>query len=130
MSQNVNGAWVGEGENKVTKVGAVIRRTRIDEFPQLWSVIKGDMSLIGPRPDMTRLEERLREEIDFYHIRYTVPPGASGWAQVTQDGVPQSVEETRERFAYDMYYIKNRSLFLDFTIALKTIRILLSRVGH
>ncbi|MFA5132382.1 MAG: sugar transferase [Candidatus Paceibacterota bacterium] len=130
MSHDVNGAWVGEGENKVTKIGAVLRKTRIDEFPQLWSVIKGDLSLIGPRPDMTGLEERLRNEIDFYHARYTVPPGVSGWAQVTQEGVPQSVEETRERFAYDMYYIKNRSIFLDFTTALKTVRILLSRVGH
>lgn len=130
MTNNVNGVWVGEGENKVTKVGAFLRKTRIDEFPQLWSVIKGDMSLIGPRPDMTGLEERLREEIDFYHARYTVPPGVSGWAQVTQITVPQSVEETRERFAYDMYYIKHRSIFLDFTTALKTIRILLSRVGH
>ena len=130
MTSNVNGAWVGEGENKVTRVGAILRKTRIDEFPQLWSVITGEMSLIGPRPDMTGLEERLREEIDFYHARYTVPPGVSGWAQVTQNVVPQSVEETRERFAYDMYYIKNRSIFLDFTTALKTVRILLSRVGH
>ena len=130
MTSNVNGAWVGEGENKVTKVGAFLRKTRIDEFPQLWSVITGELSLIGPRPDMTGLEERLREEIEFYHARYTVPPGVSGWAQVTQPVVPQSIEETRERFAYDMYYIKNRSIFLDFTTALKTVRILLSRVGH
>jgi lipopolysaccharide/colanic/teichoic acid biosynthesis glycosyltransferase len=130
MSGNVNGAWVGEGENKVTKVGAVLRKTRIDELPQLWSVITGEMSLIGPRPDMTGLEERLREEIDFYHARYTVPPGVSGWAQVTQTIVPQSIEETRDRFAYDMYYIKNRSFFLDFSIALKTVRILLSRLGR
>lgn len=130
MSRNVNGAWVGEGENKVTRVGAILRKTRIDELPQLWSVMKGDMSLIGPRPDMTGLEARLREEIDFYHARYTVPPGLSGWAQVTQVAVPQNVEETRERFAYDMYYIKYRSMFLDFGIALKTVRILLSRLGH
>ena len=130
MTRDVNGVWLGEGENRVTRVGASLRKTRIDELPQLWSVIKGDMSLIGPRPDMTGLEVRLREEIDFYHARYTIPPGLSGWAQVTQLGVPQSIEETRERFAYDMYYIKHRSVFLDFTIALKTIRILISRVVH
>lgn len=130
MTKNNNGVWINEGENKITHVGAFLRKTRVDELPQLWSVIKGDMSLIGPRPDMTGLEARLREEIDFYHTRYTAPPGLSGWAQVTQTIVPQSVEETRERFAYDMYYIKHRSLFLDFSIALKTIRILLSRVGH
>lgn len=130
MTNNLNGTWVGEGENTVTKVGAFLRKTRIDEFPQLWSVITGEMSLIGPRPDMTGLEERLRNEIDFYHARYTVPPGVSGWAQVSQEIVPQNVEETKERFAYDMYYIKHRSIFLDFSIALKTVRILLSRMGR
>lgn len=124
------GEWIYDGENKITPVGAIIRKTRIDEFPQLWSVIKGDMSLIGPRPDMTGHEAKLREHIDFYHARYTVPPGLSGWAQVTQDVVPQSVEETKDRFAYDMYYIKHRSVFLDFSIALKTVRILLSRMGR
>ncbi|MFA6608884.1 MAG: sugar transferase [Candidatus Paceibacterota bacterium] len=130
MSRNENGVWTNEGENRITRVGAILRKTRIDELPQLWSVVKGDMSLIGPRPDITGLEERLSKEIDFYHARYTVPPGLSGWAQVTQTVVPSNVEETRERFAYDMYYIKNRSVFLDFSIALKTVRILLSRVGH
>ena len=125
-----NGVWTNEGDNKITKIGAVLRKSRVDEFPQLWSVIKGEMSLIGPRPDMTGLEVRLREEIDFYHARYTVPPGLSGWAQVTQEVVPQNIEETRDRFAHDMYYIKHRSFFLDFSIALKTVRILLSRLGH
>ncbi len=124
------GEWIHDGENKVTPVGAIIRKSRIDEFPQLWSVMKGDMSLIGPRPDMTGHEAKLRDEIDFYHARYTVPPGLSGWAQVSQEVVPQSVEETKERFAYDMYYIKHRSIFLDFSIALKTVRILLSRMGR
>lgn len=124
------GEWIYDGENKVTPVGAVIRKSRIDEFPQLWSVIKGDMSLIGPRPDMTGHEIKLREEIDFYHARYTVPPGLSGWAQVSQPVVPQNIEETKDRFAYDMYYIKHRSIFLDFSIALKTVRILLSRMGR
>lgn len=130
MYRDENGVWTKEGGNKITPIGSILRKTRIDEFPQLWSVIKGDMSLIGPRPDMTGLEARLREEIDFYHTRYTVPPGLSGWAQVTQEIVPQSVEETRDRFAHDMYYIKYRSFFLDFSIALKTVRILLSRLGH
>lgn len=130
MTQNNNGVWLGESENKITRVGAFLRKTRLDELPQLWSVIKGDMSLIGPRPDMTGLEPRLAAEIDFYAVRYTVPPGLSGWAQVTQTIVPQSVEETRERFAYDMYYIKHRSILLDLSIALKTVRILLSRVGR
>ncbi len=125
-----NGQWIYDGENRITPIGAIIRKSRIDEFPQLWSVIKGDMSLIGPRPDMTGLEIKLREEIDLYHARYTVPPGLSGWAQVSQSIVPQNVEETKERFAYDMYYIKHRSIFLDFSIALKTVRILLSRMGR
>lgn len=132
MTFSDSGVWLKENNNpnKVTKVGAFLRKARIDELPQLWSVIKGDMSLIGPRPDMPAFETRLNDEIDFYAVRYTVPPGLSGWAQVTQTVVPQSVEETRDRFAYDMYYIKHRSILLDLSIALKTVRILLSRVGH
>lgn len=134
MQENENGVWIGETENKVTKVGNFIRKFRIDELPQLWNVIKGDISLIGPRPDLVGLEERLRVAIPYYSTRYLVKPGLSGWAQIKQDYSggkisPQSIEDNRLRLAYDLYYIKNRSIILDIKIALQTIKTLLSKAG-
>ena len=129
-----NGVWIGETDNQVTRAGDFLRKTRLDELPQLWSVLKGDISLIGPRPDITGLGVRLMAEIPYYTIRSIVKPGITGWAQIKQDYSygnlsPQSVEETKTRLAYDLYYIKNRSFSLDITIALRTIQTLLSRVG-
>lgn len=130
MTRNENrGGWVGETDNKITKVGAFLRKSRIDEFPQLWNVLKGEISLIGPRPDIIGNFETLSREVPYYTIRNVVKPGLSGWAQTHQDIVPQSIEETKERLAYDLYYIKNRSFILDIKIALQTIKTLLSRVG-
>jgi len=130
MTRNEDrGGWVGETDNKVTKVGKFLRKTRLDELPQLWNVLKGDMSLIGPRPDIIGNFETLSKEVPYYTIRNVVKPGLSGWAQTHQDIVPQSIEETKERLAYDLYYIKNRSFILDIKIALQTIKTLLSRVG-
>ncbi len=124
-----SGKWLDKSDNRVTKVGAFIRKTRIDELPQLWSVVKGDMSLIGPRPDIEALGQELFRKIPYYASRYTIKPGLSGWAQTTQGLPPQSLEETKIRLAYDLYYIKQRSLWLDLTIVLKTIRTLFSRLG-
>ncbi len=129
MTFNEDGAWLGETKNKVTRVGRFIRKFRIDELPQLLNVIKGDLSLIGPRPDILGLEKRLRSVIPFYGTRYVVKPGLSGWAQVKQDFVPQSVEETKDRLSYDLYYIKNRSFFLDLSIGLRTLKTIISRSG-
>jgi len=129
MQFNEDGVWLHESENKVTKVGSFLRKTRLDELPQLWSIFKGDISLIGPRPDTIGLEERLRKEIPYYNIRYLVKPGLSGWAQIKQDSVPQTVGDNKIRLAYDLFYIKNRSFILDIKIALKTIKTLLSRKG-
>lgn len=131
MTRNENrGGWVGETDNQVTRVGAFLRKTRLDELPQLYNVLRGDMSLIGPRPDIIGNFERLSKEVPYYTIRNVVKPGLSGWAQTHQDIVPQSTEETKERLAYDLYYIKNRSFLLDIKIALQTIRTLASRVGR
>jgi exopolysaccharide biosynthesis polyprenyl glycosylphosphotransferase len=131
MTRNEDrGGWVGETDNKVTRVGAFLRKTRLDELPQLYNVLRGDMSLIGPRPDIIGNFERLSKEVPYYTIRNVVKPGLSGWAQTHQDIVPQSTEETKERLAYDLYYIKNRSFILDIKIALQTIGTLLSRVGR
>ena len=116
--------------NKVTKVGAFLRRTRLDEFPQVFSIIKGDLSLIGPRAELVEIGRKMTQEFPYYMIRYSVRPGLSGWAQVSQDdGSPRGIDAHLRKLEYDFYYIKNQSLFLDTVIALKTVRILLSRNG-
>lgn len=129
MTSSEDGVWLGESGNKVTKIGKIIRKFRIDELPQLLNVLNGDISLIGPRPDILGLEKRLKTEIPFYHVRYMIKPGLSGWAQVKQDVVPQSIEETKDRLSYDLYYIKNRSVSLDVSITLRTIKTVISRAG-
>lgn len=130
MQKNEDGVWIGESQNKITKVGSFLRKSSFDEFPQFWSILKGDLSLIGPRPDMTGLENRLSKEIPYYSVRYIVNPGLSGWAQTKQDVIPNTIQENKDRLAYDLYYIKNRSLFLDLKIILKTIKTLLTRGGR
>lgn len=126
-------AWVGETKNRVTRFGEFLRRTSLDEVPQVLSVFSGDMSLIGPRADITGLGERLASQIPNYMMRYHIQPGLSGWAQIKQlykKGTisPQSVEESRLRLSYDLYYVKHRSIFLDMWIVLRTAPIILSRL--
>lgn len=127
-------AWKGEDENKVTHVGSFLRKISLDEFPQFINVLKGEMSLIGPRNDVEILGNRLAEAIPYYMMRYSVPPGITGWAQINQqyepgNASPQSIEETKVRLAYDFYYLKHRSLGLDIVIALKTIKRMFFRVS-
>jgi len=129
MQRNENGKWVGESTNQVTRVGNFIRKTRIDELPQALSILRGDMSLIGPRADIAGLAERLEKEIPYYSVRTIIAPGLTGWAQINQEKPPQSVKETEVRLSYDLYYITHRSLSLDLRIALRTLKTLLSRVG-
>ena len=119
-------------EAQVTRVGKWLRATRVDELPQLWSVFKGDMSMIGPRPEIPSLVKHYEEEIPYYNIRHLIKPGLSGWAQLYHRDPPKvkaDSEKTRRKLSYDLYYIKNRSLMLDLKIALKTIKTLLSRSG-
>ena len=118
---------------EVTKIGAFMRKTGLDELPQVMSIIKGDMSFIGPRPEIPSLVEEYTEQIEHYMIRYLVKPGLSGWAQVMQKSAPHhtaDVDLTREKLAYDLYYIKNHSAFLYFIIVLKTIKSVLNRTNH
>ncbi len=139
MSQNLaaSSTWTNEDAkqgNVVTKVGALLRKLSIDEIPQILTILRGDMSLIGPRNDIVGLGNRLAEEIPYYKIRNFVKPGVTGWAQTHQHYMannisPQSIEESRVRLAYDLYYVKNRSFVLDLAIALRTIKTLLSRFG-
>lgn len=128
------GAWKGEGANEVTRVGSFLRRISLDEFPQFVSVLKGELSLIGPRNDIEALGERLSDAIPYYLFRYSVRPGITGWAQINQqyepgNVSPQSIEETKVRLAYDFYYLKHRSLGLDIVIALKTLKRMFFRVS-
>jgi len=119
-------------KEKITRVGNILRKTRIDELPQLWNVFKGDLSLIGPRPEIPSLAELYEKEIPYYNIRHFIQPGLSGWAQIHHIKPPKfgvEYDETREKLSYDIYYIKNRSLFLDLYIGLKTIKTLFSRTG-
>jgi lipopolysaccharide/colanic/teichoic acid biosynthesis glycosyltransferase len=129
MKDSDGGKWLTENDKRHTTVGKFLRRSRIDEFPQLWNVLRGDISLIGPRPDILNLGLELAKEIPYYNIRNIIKPGLSGWAQIHQDKPPQSVAETKLRLAYDLYYIKNRSFLLDLKIAARTLKTLLVRAG-
>lgn len=129
MSVMDEGTQLGEHANKITRVGKIVRVTRLDEFAQLLSVLKGELSLIGPRPEFPKLVELYKKEIPHYNVRHLIKPGLSGWAQIHHEKPPHSVEETKEKLAYDLYYIKHRSVWLDLKIALQTVKTLLSRVG-
>ena len=121
--------WAKKKDPRITPIGNFIRLTRIDELPQLWNVFKGDMSLVGPRPERPEFDVNLREEIPYYDVRYLVKPGITGWAQVSYP-YGASVEDSYQKVAYDLYYIKNYSLFLDLSIAFKTLRVVILGKGR
>lgn len=117
---------------KISKVGGFLRKTRLDEIPQLWNVIRGDVSLVGPRPEAPSLVDEYSKTIPFYNVRHVVRPGLSGWAQVHQYEAPKfgvDIQQTSTKLAHDLYYLENSSLMLDFAIILKTFKVLLSRSG-
>ncbi len=117
---------------KITRVGSFLRKTRIDELPQLFNVFMGDLSFIGPRPEMPALAHVYAENIPYYNMRHQVKPGLSGWAQINNFDVPRGgidIERTIDKLSFDLYYLKHRSLLLDVEIALKTINTLLLRTG-
>lgn len=119
-------------KEKITKIGMFLRKTRIDELPQFWNVLKADLSLIGPRPEKQDLVALYEKEIPYYNMRYLIKPGLSGWAQIWQENPPKygvDFNNTKTKLSYDLYYVKNRSIILDINIALKTIKDLLSRRG-
>jgi len=125
----VNG---GKSQLKITRVGKFIRLTRIDELPQLWNVLLGDISLIGPRPELPALVAIYEKEIPYYQVRHLVQPGLSGWAQIYHQAHPHhavAVSDTRDKLSYDLYYVKNRSFTLDLRIAMQTLKALISRRG-
>jgi len=112
------------GDPRVTRVGKWLRRTRVDELPQLFNIVKGDMAFVGPRPFVPEQEEECAAQIPFYRERWLVKPGATGWAQINR-GYNATLEDNREKLAYDLFYIKNVSFGLDLFIMFSTIKILL-----
>lgn len=120
--------WSMKNDNRITKIGKFLRKSRLDELPQLFNVIIGDMSLIGPRPEREIFDKELSNHIPQYNYRYAVRPGLSGWAQVNFP-YGSSLEDSKNKFSYDVYYLRNFSIWLDFLILIKTIRIVLLKRG-
>ena len=117
-------AWAGEDDPRVTPVGRFLRMSRLDEVPQLWNVLRGDMCLVGPRPERPEFVEILSREIPYYQLRHTIRPGITGWAQIRfQYG--SSVEDAKEKLRYDLFYIKNMSIGLDLLVFFQTIKVIL-----
>lgn len=116
--------WAAENDDRITRMGRFIRKVRIDELPQTWSVLKGEMSFVGPRPEVPTFVNDLQEEIRFYGERHMVKPGITGWAQINYP-YGASIEDSRKKLEYDLYYAKNYTPFLDFVILLQTVRVVL-----
>ena len=120
--------WALDDDPRITRVGKFLRMSRLDEIPQLWNVLKGDMSLVGPRPERPEFTEFLSREIPYYHLRHTVRPGITGWAQIRYK-YASSLEDAREKLRYDLFYIKNMSIGLDLLVVLQTVKVILFSEG-
>jgi lipopolysaccharide/colanic/teichoic acid biosynthesis glycosyltransferase len=120
--------WATKNDPRVYKWGGIMRKTRIDEIPQLWNVLAGDMGFVGPRPERPEFVPWLAEQLPFYNLRHLIRPGLTGWAQVRY-GYGATLAEAREKLEYDLYYVKHMSLGLDLLIMFETIKIILRRRG-
>jgi len=120
--------WAAVNDSRITRVGRLLRRTRIDELPQLLNVIRGEMSFVGPRPERPEFVAMLTEQIPFYAVRHSVKPGLTGWAQVRYS-YGATIEQSVKKLEYDLYYVKNHTLFLDLVILLETVRVVLLGEG-
>jgi len=120
--------WATKDDPRVTRLGAFLRKTRIDEVPQLWNVLRGEMSFVGPRPERPEFTSWLAQEIPFYNLRHMVRPGLTGWAQVRY-GYGATLEESREKLSFDLYYLKHKSMGLDLLIMFETIKTIVRRRG-
>lgn len=114
--------WAEKKDLRVSKIGKILRRTHMDEIPQMINVLKGDISLVGPRPERPEFVAQLEKEIPYYNVRHLIKPGFTGWAQI-KFRYARSVSDSLEKLQYDLYYFKNRSLFLDLRILLKTFKL-------
>jgi exopolysaccharide biosynthesis polyprenyl glycosylphosphotransferase len=129
LDAEMNGAqFAVKDDARITKIGRFLRVTRIDELPQVWNVLKGDMSFVGPRPERPEFVSQLTERMPYYALRHLTRPGLTGWAQVKYD-YASTLDDNLVKLQYDLYYVKHRSLLLDFTILLKTIDTVLRRKG-
>ncbi len=120
--------WAQDGDDRITRVGRFIRRTRIDELPQAFNILKGDMSFVGPRPERPEFVALLEKHIPHYHDRHLIKPGITGWAQVRHT-YTASVEGARDKLCYDLFYVKHFSLLLDVLIVLMTVRVAVLGIG-
>lgn len=120
--------WAGKDDDRVTRVGRFIRKVRIDELPQLWNILRGDMSLIGPRPERPQFVAELAKKIDYYELRHCVKPGLAGWAQLNYP-YGATEEDAAEKLKYDLFYVKNHDLMLDLMILIQTVEVVLFRRG-
>jgi len=118
-----------ENDPRVTRVGRFLRKTRLDELPQLWNVLKGQMSFVGPRPERPHFVDKLRTVIPYYDERHGVRPGITGWAQV-KFPYGSTIEDAEEKLEYDLYYVKHMSLLLDVAIVLETFKVMLLGRGR
>ncbi len=120
--------WADKNDSRITRMGSVIRKLRIDEIPQMYNILKGDMSLVGPRPEREFFVEKLKKKIPYYALRLKVKPGLTGWAQ-TKHNYDRSLDDVREKLKYDLYYIENMSLRMDFKIFISTAFVVLGAKG-
>jgi sugar transferase (PEP-CTERM system associated) len=120
--------WATQNDDRVTRVGRVIRRLRIDELPQLFSVLAGHMSMVGPRPERAYFVDQLTKEIPFYAVRHSVKPGVTGWAQVRYH-YGSTVDDAAQKLQYDLYYVKNHTLLLDLVVLFETVGVVVSGKG-
>jgi sugar transferase (PEP-CTERM system associated) len=127
-AESAGAKWATKNDPRVTKIGGFLRKTRIDEVPQLWNVLRGDMGFVGPRPERPEFTQWLAEELPFYYMRTLIRPGLTGWAQVRY-GYGATLAETKEKLEYDLYYIKHMSLGLDLLIMFETIKTIIRRRG-
>jgi len=116
--------WAGDDDPRTTRVGRLLRIFRLDEIPQLWCVLKGDMAFVGPRPERPEFVDWLSQKVPYYGVRHVVRPGITGWAQVRYK-YGNTVEDAKEKLQHDLFYIKNASLGLDLLIIFQTIKIVL-----
>jgi len=128
VDDNRKPSWTTVNDPRVTAIGRFIRKTHIDEFPQLWNVLRGEMSLVGPRPEQPFYVEKFSDSVPFYRRRLKVRPGVTGWWQVKYTSYSESVQEIEDRLRYDFYYIENMSVRLDIEILVRTIVVMLR--GH
>lgn len=116
--------WVSQETSRITKLGSILRKFRLDELPQLFNIMRGEMSIVGPRPEQPFFCELLAEQIPYYHQRHAVPPGLTGWAQVRYH-YGASVEESKRKLEFDLFYVKHLSLWLDFAVLIETVKVVL-----